>query len=38
MLCPKCKTQTMVKRVGKATIHICRNRNCPNYGKEVKPK
>jgi len=36
MLCPKCKTATTIKGQGNLKIRVCRNKNCPNYGKEVK--
>lgn len=36
MLCPKCKTAATVKRIGDLKIQVCRNKNCSNYGKEVK--
>lgn len=36
MLCPKCKTATMVKRINGLIVRVCRNKSCANYGKEVK--
>lgn len=36
MLCPKCKTALTIKRQGNIKTFVCRNKNCPNYGKEVK--
>lgn len=36
MLCPKCKTEGMVKRDKKTIIWVCRNRGCANYNKPIR--
>ena len=37
MLCPKCRTEAMVKRDKGVSVDVCRNPNCPNYRKVVRP-
>lgn len=36
MLCPKCKTEGMVKRDKGMPVWVCRNRNCTGYKKPIR--
>ena len=36
MLCPECKIDMRVERVGESIAQVCRNSRCEQYGRAVQ--
>lgn len=36
MVCPKCKTEAVIRRVKGVSTFICRNPKCTNHQKPIK--
>lgn len=36
MLCPECKIDMRVERVGESITQVCRNSRCEQYGRAVR--